>query len=251
MEPTIYRFIWRHSARQQLFVLLLTLASFPVLYGTLELPKRVVNQAIAGKEFPKTVAGFELDQIAYLFVLCVVFLALVCVNGLFKFYINVYKGRLGERLLRLMRSELCLRVMRFPAPHFRHTSPGELIPMIIAELEPVGGFIGDAVALPVFQGGTLLTMLIFMFAQDWALGLAAISLYPLQAWIIPRLQRRVNQLNRERVQEIRRFSDGIGETVPAIPSLRANGGVPVRLAQASVRLQRIYDVRLNIFQRKF
>ena len=84
MEPTVYRFIWRHSARQQLFVLLLTLASFPVLYGTLELPKKIVNQAIAGKAFPKTVAGFELDQIAYLFVLCVVFLALVCVNGLFK-----------------------------------------------------------------------------------------------------------------------------------------------------------------------
>src|SRR4051794_3886610 len=81
------------------------LASFPVLYGTLELPKKIVNQAIAGKAFPKTVAGFELDQIAYLFVLCTVFLALVCVNGLFKFYTNVYKGRLGERLLRLMRSE--------------------------------------------------------------------------------------------------------------------------------------------------
>src|SRR3954466_8990957 len=192
MESTIYRFIWRHSARQQLFVLLLTLASFPVLYGTLELPKRIINRAIAGTGFPKTVAGFELDRIAYLLVLCVTFLALVSLNGFFKFYINVYKGRLGERLLRLMRTELCLRVMRFPTPHFRRPSPGELIPMIIAELEPIGGFIGDAVALPAFQGGTLFTVLVFMFAQDWALGLAAVSFYPLQAWLIPRLQRRVN-----------------------------------------------------------
>jgi ABC-type multidrug transport system fused ATPase/permease subunit len=78
----------------------------------------------------------------------------------------------------VMRFELCLRVMRFPTPQFRRTSAGELIPMIIAELEPVGDFIGDAVALPAFQGGTLITMVAFMFAQDWALGLAAISLYP-------------------------------------------------------------------------
>jgi putative ABC transport system ATP-binding protein len=50
------------------------LASFPVLYGTLELPKRIINRAIAGTGFPKTVAGFELDR-TYLLVLCVTFLA--------------------------------------------------------------------------------------------------------------------------------------------------------------------------------
>ena len=42
--------------------------------------------------------------------------------------------------------------------------------MINAEVEPLGGFIGDAFALPAFQGGTLLTILIFMFVQDPVLG---------------------------------------------------------------------------------
>ena len=41
-----------------------------------------------------------------LFALSCVFLLLVIINGLFKFYINTYKGRLGERMLRRIRFEL-------------------------------------------------------------------------------------------------------------------------------------------------
>ena len=36
MEPTIFKFIWRHSKAQQIFVLLITVISFPILYATLE-----------------------------------------------------------------------------------------------------------------------------------------------------------------------------------------------------------------------
>ena len=52
--------------------------------------------------------------------------------------------------------------------------------MVTAEVEPLGGFIGDAFALPVIQGGTLLTIVAFMFIQDPILGVAAIALYPVQ-----------------------------------------------------------------------
>jgi len=51
---------------------------------------------------------------------------------------------------------------------------------------------GDAVASPVFQGGQMLTIMLFLFVQDPLLGLAAVALIPLQAWLIPRLQLQVN-----------------------------------------------------------
>lgn len=46
VEPSLFSFIWRHSKRQQLGLLVLTLLTFPFLYATLELPKRIVNDAI-------------------------------------------------------------------------------------------------------------------------------------------------------------------------------------------------------------
>src|SRR5205085_2134715 len=171
-----------------------TLLSFPFLYYSLELPKVVINQAIGGKHFPVDFFGFPLGQIPYLLVLCGIFLGLVIINGWFKYHLNVRKGRVGERMLRRLRFELYQRILRFPLRHFDRTATGEIIAMLTAELEPVGGFIGDAFALPIAQAGTLLTIFIFMFVQNPPLGAAAVALYPLPAYFIPQMQRRIRAL---------------------------------------------------------
>ena len=85
--------------------------------------------------------------------MCLIFLTLVLINGGFKYYINVFKGQLSERMLRRLRYQLFTRVLRFPVPHFRRTSQGELIAMITAEVEPVGGFVGDSSPSPHLRAG--------------------------------------------------------------------------------------------------
>ena len=102
-----------------------------------------------------------------------------------------------------MRHDLYQQVLRFPLPQFKTMSAGEIIPMIVAETEPVGGFIGEAVVTPIFQGGLLVTYMVFIFNQDLWLGLAAIALYPPQIYLIPRLQRKINLLSKDRVQTAR------------------------------------------------
>ena len=59
-------------------------------------------------------SGFELDRMGALVALSLAFLGYVIVNGAFKLYINTYKGRLGERMLRRLRYQLVDRVLRFP-----------------------------------------------------------------------------------------------------------------------------------------
>ena len=223
----------------------MTFSSFPFLYASLELPKIIINKGIAASDFPKTVYGVELQQVQYLAILCGIFLLLVLANGAFKYFINLYKGRLGERMLRRFRYQLFSHTLRFPTSHFRRTSQGEVIAMITSEVEPLGGFIGDAVAQPAFQGGTLLTILIFMFAQDIVLGIAAIALYPLQIYLIPKLQRQVNALAKERVRTVRRLAENIGETVSAIEEVHANDTAELHRAHFSRLVGTIYGIRLE------
>jgi ABC-type multidrug transport system fused ATPase/permease subunit len=251
MEPTIFKFIWRNSKRDQIFLLVLTALSFPFLYFSLDLPKTIINKAISGKNIPAEVFGVPVNQIEYLLVLCTVFLVLVCINGAFKFYVNVFRGQLGERMLRRLRFDLYARVLRFPMPQFRRVSQGEVIQIVTAEVEPLGGFVGDSIALPAFQGGTLLTILVFMFVQDWILGLAAISFYPIQGYMIPRLQWHVNQLGKARVRNVRQLSDKIGESISGIQEVHANDGARRILASYTERLGTIYDIRYEIYRRKF
>src|SRR5437870_7577628 len=198
LEPGLYGFILKHSLRQQILLLVVTLVSFPFLYYSLKLPKTIINRAIEGKHFPQEFLGIDFDQVPYLMLLCGVFLALVLVNGAFKYYINTFKGQLGERMLRRFRYLLYQRLLRFPPSYFHKTSSAQIIPMITVECEQLGGFIGDAFNQPLFQGGQLATIIFFMFMQDPILGAVAMALYPVQGYLIPKLQTKVNQLQKER-----------------------------------------------------
>jgi putative ABC transport system ATP-binding protein len=251
LEPTIYRFIVRYSLKDQLVQMAVTAASLPFYYASLDLPKTIVNRAIAGKNIPEDVFGVPVSQVAYLLWLCFLFLVLVIVNQAFKYAINLLSGRTGERMLRRLRYLLYERMIRFPLGHFKKVSVSEMIPMITAEVEPLGGFIGEAFTLPAFQGGQLLTLLYFMFVQDWKLGLAAIALYPMQGYVIPRLQRKVNQLGKQRVKTVRVLADRVGESAAGMVELRSNDAARFQLAHVAHLLGTIYDIRFEIYQRKF
>ena len=229
----------------------MTLTLFPLLYLTLELPKRIINDAIGAGSDTIEFYGANLSQITYLMVLCGVFLLAVLLHGLMKMRINTMKGVLAERLLRRFRYTLIARILRFPAPYFERTSQGELVSMVTSESEPMGGLMGDAVAQPVLQAGQMLTILGFLFAQSITFGLAACALIPLQAWIIPKLQRQINLLNKKRVIEIRALASEIGEGAAGATALRTHGGWRYRMALISERLGRLYAIRFEIFQKKF
>ena len=252
LEPTIYRFILKYSLPQQIALLLFTLASFPFLYYSLNLPKTIINHAIReDAKFPQSILGIDFERIPYLMVLCALFLLLVFINGAFKYYINTFKGRLGERMLRRFRYQLYQRLLRFPLGYFQKMSSAQIIPMITVECEQLGGFIGDAFVLPLFQGGQLLTIIFFMFMQDFVLGAAAIALYPIQGYVIPKLQRKVNQLGKQRVRTVREVADRVQESTAGIAEIQANDNVKLRLTDFSHILGHIYDIRYEIYQRKF
>lgn len=251
IEKTLFEFIWKYSRRDQLVLLASTTALFPFLYLTLELPKRIINDAIGAQSNRVEVLGFDVDQVVFLGLLCMAFLASVLVHGLLKMRINTMTGVLSERMLRRLRYALIARMMRFPKPYFQRTSQGELVAMITGETEPMGGMMGEALSQPVLQAGQMLTILVFLFLQSFWFGLAAIALIPLQAWLIPRLQRQINLMNKERIKEIRKLAGMIGETANGAADLRIHGGGRHRLALISDRLGIVYRIRFRIFQKKF
>ncbi len=251
MEPSIFSFIWKYSRREQFYLLAFTLITFPFLYATLELPKRIINDAIGALTNRIDVFGYEMSQVQFLMALCFAYLAAVLVHGLLKMRLNTMKGVLSERMLRRFRYELVSRMMRFPRSYFQNTSQGELVSMVTSEAEPMGGLMGDAVAQPVFQAGQMLIIVVFLFLQSPWFGLAGVALIPLQAWLIPVLQRQINLLNKERIKEVRQFAAEIGETAAGVTDLRTNGGWRFRLAGFTDRLGRLFEVRFRIYQKKF
>lgn len=267
MEKSVFTYVRKHAAQQIFVILLILLPLFAFQYLKFELPKQIVDGAIDGEPGPRWIyypsisfdplpvfewmPFMEVSQVSFLFLLSGIFLSLVVIVGGLKFVVNTLKGIMAERLLRRLRFELMARVMRFPLPQFRKTSQGEIVTMVTAEVEPLGGFFGNSYVQPIFQGGIFLTTIAFLFAQDFRLGLAAFAAVPLQAWLIPKLQKKVRMLGKERVKNVRALSDRIGETVTGASDLHSNDAVHYNQADMSRRLGKIFDIRYEIYRRKF
>ncbi len=275
MDRGFFGYVWRYSRRGQLWILMVVLASFPIYFLALDLPKHIINGPVQGEGFANETAtdvffkyslrlpeslgggtlpiseGIELDQISALIVLSFLFLLLVCINGAFKFYMNLYKGRLGERMLRRLRYELIDRLIRFPISRFKRIKSPEIASMVKDEVEPLGGFIGDAFVQPVFLSGQALTVMIFILTQNLMLGMIALGIVVLQAGVIPRLRRPLLELGRQRQLAARQLAGRVGEIVDGMADLRTNDATNYERADAADRLGRIYFIRYNFYYKKF
>ena len=250
MENSINQFVWKYSAKQQMVLVAMTLVYFPTLYLLLEIPKVIVNQVIGGEDTYQLLSlNLSAEAALVLFTGAALFFYLL--NASIKLAINIRKGVIGERLVRRLRYTLLEHLLRFPIQRFRVVSQGELISQINSETETLAGYISESVTLPLFQGGTMLTVLAFMFIQSFWLGLAAIALIPLQLMVVPRMQRRVNVLNHKRVRQIRMFSEFIGETVGGARAIRVHGVQRYVLAGYSSQLNKLLDVRLKLYRQKY
>jgi len=275
LDPNLFRFVWRHSRREQIGILLLILASLPFYFASLDVPRLIVSEALQGGAFPdgKTTAqvfewaftlpqflggsrivlspGVELDQISYLLALSFTFLLLVLINGAFKYLINIRKGILGERILRRMRYELFAVLLRFRPEDIRAVKPSEAASMINNEVEPVGGFVGDAFIQPVFLGTQAMTALFFIMLQSVWLGLIALVVVMIQAIVIPWLRREQIRLGRERQVAARHLAGRIGEVVEAAPAVHVHGTAAFDKAEIGRRLGQLFEIRVALFRRKF
>ena len=272
MEPSLARYIWTHTWRQQIWIVTIVVISMIPYYMSFDLPKLIVNGPIQGEGFESAGAtqpflnlafdlpligpielfpGIQLDRQQTLFALSMVFLVLVIINGLFKFYINTYKGRLGERMLRRIRFLLVDLVLRFPVSHFKRVKSAEVATMVKDEVEPLGGFIGDAFVSPVMLGGQALTAMIFIMVQNFWLGLIALGIVAVQIVLIPKMRRRLLVLGRERQLTARELSGRVGEIVDGIGTIHIHDTSNYERADIAARLGRIFKIRYDIYQWKF
>ncbi|MEO8543183.1 MAG: ABC transporter transmembrane domain-containing protein [Burkholderiaceae bacterium] len=275
MQRSLFGFILKYSRREQLLIVPLVVLSMVFYYASLDLPKMIINQPIQGHGFatPDATAaflrlhftlpellggaklnlfdGFALERTSYLIALTLTFLALIIVSGLIKLRINTMKGWMGERMLRRLRYYLFDHILRFPLPAFRRIKSAEMATMIKDEVDPMGGFVGEAIITPLYLGGQALTALFFILFQHIYLGLVAFGMVVLQAVIIPRMRLRLLALSKERQIAARQLAGRVAESVDGVIEIHAHDTANYERAEMSARLGRLFRIRFEYYQRKF
>lgn len=230
MVRDLYRYIWKISARDQIFLSILSTGVFLLELAPLELQRRIVNAAVAHREY------------RLIGLLCLIYLAVSLLHGGLKLVTNVYRGSVGEATNRHLRMQL--------APSADSDAPGEegdagvRISIIVSEAEAVGGFAGGSFSEPVLNAGILLSVFAYMlYVQPWMALVAFLMLCP-QLLFIPTLQESINRRTQRRIETLRALS-------VAIVDEGANGSTASQHHTYRRRIGYVYLLNVQIFVRKF
>lgn len=220
----LYAFIWRNSSRQQAIACIVALVTLPLTLIPIELQRLIIDDAIANKELQTLV------------MLVSVYGVIVLAQQVIKFIYNMMCGRISEHLNRVMRDRI------IEEPSSEDVNDGTVVSMLTGEVEPIGGFGGDAYAQLVTEGGVLITIFAYMLYTEFSLALVAIAAFIPQALLTPLVQDKINEQSKKRIAQIRSIgSDAID----------AKNGKRAAAKRALKRTFSIFNIRLIIFRLKF
>jgi ABC-type multidrug transport system fused ATPase/permease subunit len=227
LPGNMFGYVLATSGAHQLLLLVLTVCVFLLEVVPLELQRRIADDLVKNRPFRWVVA------------LCAVYAGVVLVQGGTKLVLNVYRGWVGERALRDLRHRIHT-VIEAPAT----TSPaaeaqGIAVSMIVAEVEPIGGFVGESVSEPLLQGGILASVLAYLIHIDPWMALGAFALFVPQFLFVPLMQAAVNWRAGSRIRILRQLG---------IDVIDQNNG---HFRADDQRIDRVFALDMGIFKLKF
>jgi ABC-type bacteriocin/lantibiotic exporter with double-glycine peptidase domain len=231
MPPTLFGFVRRVSAWGQFWAACLAIAIFILTTAPLEMQRRILNAAVVDGDVGRVV------------VLAVVYAGIVLSEGLIKLLMNVYRGWIGEKAVRVLRLAASALVDSMP----QRANPGIQgveISLILPEPEPIGGFVGVVVSELVLHAGTLLSAFAYMFFVQPVLAFACLLSFLPQLVFVPLMQAAINRRVQSRINVLRRAS---------VDVLAAQGGEAeaARVIRQEMRFARIFSLNLGVVKLRY
>ncbi len=236
MPDTLFSFILKTSLGQQILVSFLSVGVFLLTLVPLELQRRIVNDVV------------ENQNIDLLILFSGLYLAGVLTHGGLKYFMNVVRGRISETAIRILRGHIIETSGNTGDRNAteKNGDEGTVVSAVSAEVEPLGGFIGESISGPLLQGGILVSVLGYMFWVNPVLAVVGLGLFLPQLFFVPPIQMIINNRAKERIETLRDLSDIIVEEPEdgqATQTKETNGYKSL--------IDQIYKLRMKIFHWKY
>jgi ABC-type multidrug transport system fused ATPase/permease subunit len=220
LSEGFFRYIRATSWQHQIPLVLLTIAVFLLEVVPLELQRRIVNDVVKHRSY------------GAILILCGAYVAAVLLQGGAKLGVNIYRSWVGERAKRDLRRQVSTATGQ-TAPIAE--AQGTAVAMVVAEVEPIGGFIGESISEPLLQAGVLATVIAYIVHLDPWMAAAAVGLFLPQLVFVPLMQHAMNRRTGARVWLLRQIG----------------AGMIAGRARDEVRIDRVFQLDMRIFQLKF
>ena len=232
VKRSLFSWIFPGNVKLQITLLLIIGTMVFARLLPLMMQRRIVNEAI------------NLRNVDLLFLYCGIYLLAVIAASSLKYLTNVIQTLISERTVARMRKALYAHILKLPMGFFRKTQAGTIVNALVTELTLPGNFVGMSIAAPLTNLATLLAFAGYLFYLNWLLALISLSIYPIVAFVLPLLQRRVNKANKKRVDAARKFSSRIAESASGVHEIQGHGAHAIENRKYESLVDRLYSRRI-------
>ena len=232
MPRTLFGFVRRVSAWSQLWVACLAVAVFILNTAPLEMQRRILNAAVLDGDVKRVL------------VLAVIYAGIVLSEDLVKLLMNVYRGWIGEKAVRVLRLTASALVDSMPRQRDNAGIQGVEISLILPEPEPIGGFVGVVVSEFVLQAGTLLSAFAYMFFMQPVLAFTCLLIFLPQLVFVPLMQAAINRRVQARIKVLREAS------VDVLAPQRGEAEI-ARVMKQELRFAKIFSLNLGVVKLRY
>ncbi len=220
------------SSHHQIYIALLALTVAALSMAPLELQRRLINDAIGAAD------------LRLLVILATIYLAVLLLQGGLKYALRLYQGWIGESTIRHCRRHLFGVHLDRRCTDSDGENSGRAVSIIGAEIDQLGGFVGEALSSPLVNGGMLIALFGYMLVVEPLIAGISVCFFLPQILTLPWIQKRLNRLIDRRITMLR----DLGDLIASDPEESAGEDEPDGLNRS---LRRIYRNRIRLYCWKF
>ncbi len=163
-------------------------------------------------------------------------IAVRLVHGLGSYLGNFYIARVGLNVVNDLRKSLFNHMVYLPSHFYDAHNSGELVSLIVYNIQQVTGAVTSAVKIVMRDGFTVLGLLAYMFYQNWQLTCIFLLLAPVLAGLVSLASRYFRRVSQRMQVTMGSISHIANETMQGFRLVRSFGGEKYeakRFAEAS------------------
>lgn len=175
------------------------------------------------------IKGLETREAQYLLYIPVAIIVIRLIHGVGGFLGNFFIARVGVNVVADLRKELFSSLVYLPNRYYDEHNSGELVSLLIYNIQQVTGSVTNAVKTAIREGMTALALLCLMLYHNWLLTLIFMVVAPILGWLVSVASRHFRRISRRMQTTMGGITHIANEALQGFRLVRSYGGQPYEI----------------------
>lgn len=166
-------------------------------------------------------------------------------RGISSYFHTVQMGKIGHSMVADIQNDLFKHMIRLDLKFYNDHHSGSLVARMISDVQVMRAALADSMTGIGKNLATLIILVGVMFYRDWALALAGFTIFPLAAFYVARLGKKLRSISSRTQDAISDMTSRLAQTFQAVRQVRAFGKEQYEAKKANETLVNVRDLNIK------